>query len=475
MSSHQSIGVGHTEAIKNGRAFHLSNMAFKATKDDILKLFHDKGFDNVKLYWLDLPANSQNQHKGWCHAELPNKTLADNAKKALDGLGYMGRSLRVGIINQRQGTTTSQASAQRQPSAARPSAAPAASSSTAAPAASSSSLENVSRLNQAIEELADKTFTAFPTRWAPQPREEPDLWLRNLIEHYQALRPFYERAQISASFVLGRVDKDHDEFLPRQYPSPAPYHQKLSGSVLVVYVKDKEHGFEKCITDLLSRRAEHESAGLRLWAPPQNPRDIFDKNKDLRRLEPVQDSIFPRTPFRDMSTFFQKALASMKLSGTQPGWEPGMKLGDDYNKPINQVVLYQKPGEMIDMRSVTSFSHAHKHRRPQQVGAGWGSWDDFLLWQSQGRFVELADVTKFEWELYGAHDTFRFDVEDDEGQLRPSDTVANVSRDWPNDTPETLEEKLNKRKDKNKTPTDTGRARGQRGRGRGGSSSFEYY
>ncbi|POS70515.1 hypothetical protein DHEL01_v211089 [Diaporthe helianthi] len=52
-----------------------------------------------------------------------------------------------------------------------------------------------------------------------------------------------------------------------------------------------------------------------------------------------------------------------------------------------------------DLRTATNGGHVPIKKRPQDIGLGWGGYDDFHQWQANGRKINPDDVKDDQWQF----------------------------------------------------------------------------
>ncbi|KAM0322275.1 hypothetical protein ACHAQA_009564 [Verticillium albo-atrum] len=147
-----------------------------------------------------------------------------------------------------------------------------------------------------------------------------------------------------------------------------------------------------------------EAKGWKLWYAPKSPLDPENNYRDIRKIDPPEDSCSTDQPAKDSMRWLERGLKSMESSLTAGPWRQGHLLGPNGSDPA---VMAQSPsyasykdykeGGGQERRSATSIGHLIKHPRPPGVGVGWGGYDEFIEWQSYGREVTLNMVKKEDW------------------------------------------------------------------------------
>ncbi|KAF4490401.1 hypothetical protein FAGAP_10828 [Fusarium agapanthi] len=109
------------------------------------------------------------------------------------------------------------------------------------------------------------------------------------------------------------------------------------------------------------------------------------KNIDVEDL-PAYES----DAYKDTAKIFPRAI-ELSRAGDKMAWVEGQMVGEvdqETKAPISVSQEFIHPGDFNDTRSSTSRGHRIAHSRPTGVGAGWGGYDEFYDWQSNGRAIK---------------------------------------------------------------------------------------
>ncbi|KAH7040030.1 uncharacterized protein B0I36DRAFT_426578 [Microdochium trichocladiopsis] len=298
-----------------------------------------------------------------------------------------------------------------------------------------------------------------PPKWAYLAGEgEPET--AAYYEHRRSIDPLYEHAGVLNKTVLVN---QHDRFLMRQVPSPAPVNQAKASTVSVAVQRPGAGGMPSYkIVDATALEAEARDG----WEPCVYPDSAYDEqndDKDMRHVERIQDVSCIDEPWKDQQWRFQKEIAFWnKIEGVN--WQPGDVHDETTVKEqsLSFAPSFRPRSGLSTFASATSNGHFHLHRRPARVGLGWGGYDRFDDWQSYGRQIKPEMVPQYP---KNAPAELCFVGEDGTRQVfEPLENDVSAERELP----DTLYEKLHAKKAAATRGGAVGRGGGRRTPNRGG-------
>jgi hypothetical protein len=125
-------------------------------------------------------------------------------------------------------------------------------------------------------------------------------------------------------------------------------------------------------------------------------------------------------------------------------YDSGLEPEDQNPQDCISFSSFQPPGKSSNnLATATSHGHAHVYTRPENVGLGWGDYDLFNEWQSQGRHITKEMVEEKKWSS-NAFEPLEF-VSDSNPENKI--IVDNELTEWngPLEQPESLWEMLDRK------------------------------
>lgn len=200
--------------------------------------------------------------------------------------------------------------------------------------------------------------------------------------------------------------------------------------------------------------------GFELCRPPVSPLDPANKDRDRRAAPRVEDTMTLDRPWADTELYMPRGCELLRKQQTMGTWAPVKTLDQIPEAQASSLSFssFRPAGEIQKLCPATFVGHTHKYPRPNGVGAGWGGYDKFALWQSFGRHVDPSLVEEEDWETDPAAPLH---LVSDEGVVEM--VIPSVYRkDTSEEPPMSLYEKLHRDKSKWRggSTADRGRCRG---------------
>jgi hypothetical protein len=141
-------------------------------------------------------------------------------------------------------------------------------------------------------------------------------------------------------------------------------------------------------------------------------------DRDPRVVEEINDVFTADAPYKYTAKIFSRA-TELSRAGDNMAWVEGQMLGEadkGTKAPISVSQEFIFPGDHTDARSSNSQGHQISHCRPEEIGAGWGGYDEFYEWQANGRAINK------DWVKQGDPDwrntkTAPLTLEDEDGEV----------------------------------------------------------
>ncbi|KAI9167614.1 hypothetical protein HJFPF1_03747 [Paramyrothecium foliicola] len=283
----------------------------------------------------------------------------------------------------------------------------------------------VDHLTKSINELVMSQDLPYPEHWKLNP-DEPGA----LVDRLPGDMVKYEVEYTKAGVPCHRVVKDehgtlklqprmrchpdadwfkhlkHEidvEFVVLSRPVPPDQLEKASGDRHILRGMDGT-GVEYMVI-LEKDIAAHEAKGWKVWYP-EPPSFTFDEGvyKDKRKLrnKPADVAVADK-PALDTSRFLEIGNDFVRRHRTKGSWKPGDLIGPNGsdNETKAKSPSYAAPedwNKLTEHRSATSGGHLFHYDRPDNVCLGWGGYDEYTEWQSNGRAIskEMVEET-VEW------------------------------------------------------------------------------
>lgn len=269
----------------------------------------------------------------------------------------------------------------------------------------------------------------------------PDDCRKHIFAYYGGKwAELHDRVGTSSRLLVGQHGGGEQKFHSRQYPNPSPGNSRVAASIRIIMAKDNRHSVVS-----LEQVSRMLMEGWKVWDHPQRPLDMRLNFRDTRSVERVEDVYNVSAPWEDTPRFFQLGVAIYQATGSNSDWKPGALIGDNRNAHLSPSLAAPtaKPWILTDMRSATSRGHLHKYRRPYGIGAGWGDYDLFYIWQSHGRRILLSMIpSQNQYDKVTEYPTFKFVSENGEEEVITR--VVGNALDLANKNAEVLSDRMKK-------------------------------
>ncbi|KAI5862474.1 hypothetical protein GGS23DRAFT_605738 [Durotheca rogersii] len=185
----------------------------------------------------------------------------------------------------------------------------------------------------------------------------------------------------------GNLKPQHHQVPPPRSQKPHKDDDPCAGEIVpgkaVPEAKEREF-----IVVATHRVRELQEQGWTLWDAPTPALDIDKGYKDDRVFYRWFDVNTTDNPVADTAFFLGRA-SDFPLLG-DGGSDPEVQAKSPSFAPFTPVE------DMTETRSATSTGHIHQRRRPIGIGPGWGSYDDFTIFQSYERKWSIDTMAPFE-------------------------------------------------------------------------------
>ncbi|KAI1406898.1 hypothetical protein F5Y13DRAFT_207179 [Hypoxylon sp. FL1857] len=409
--------MSYSQAVKDGCVISLSNLHFIIERDVIESIVKAQELPKPIFRWEKQGESSGRQHNGWVHLQFANRDITKNALGKLNGFKLAGRAMAAKIVSQASPSLEQPSMFGPTPGPSRPSGAARQSMTAPKPVPGPSSPLN--RTQVLSNPSSPKHGPSAREARAPAPakpsyhpalygmglEEYPEEWtystkqpkhhLESFFSRYQRLDDPYTEAGIKPRFVLTRDNEDKLKFHSRPYPTPDPADDQEMETTYIYMTKATEDDNFDVERVPIQKVSEHEKQGWDVWNPPKQPTDIDNNDREFRSVSRLIDVETTDKPQMDTEKIFRQYIGILKREDTKSDWTPGRPIGSQEGS-ISFSRTLQTPADCNGV-TATSHGHVHKYKRLAEVGAGWGDYDKWYDWQSNGRRINPELVDDKDW------------------------------------------------------------------------------